>query len=472
MTLKNLLGVVGAALLILTSVSASAQIVPQTIWSEKWPVDVKIIPTNAVSIYLRANFGKIGEAVGGALDKLLADPKLQAKVAPAAAKAMKNLFADTSKNDNDKAKTLYAAIDADIGPYVSAPVGNFGVVAGFSGSYNTVRLSWTRQIQRLSCQKQKCTCPNGQVVDPLYQCYVYDPYRGTYPVYPSCTISTDTVDNEAEYKIYRNDKLLAVYGEARKVASIGASWSGTFGFIDFSLKGTIDAPLVNSSEKAGPFYDLDPYNTPTGTAIGYRIDANFTGCGNGYNNIYTGWGIRQSSLILDADGDSRPDFYPADVLAQKRAFTGQMPGMPGDPVSVPPPSQTVSRFTINQVSDDGTTTIWTVKNGGTAPAVLSALGLTSTYGSYPSNTTVASSTCGIGSTVPAGGICTVSTTNGGWCNGNWPYWLTATNSAGTSQGDYASRINDYSCGASAEPIDDLMIATGVRELALSSPVRL
>ena len=274
---------------------------------------------------MKANFGKVGELAANKLQNLLNDPVSQAKLSVAAINYLKSLYANTAMSDDDKAKQFIAAIEADIGTYVSAPSGAFGVTAGFAGSYSIMRLSWNRQTQRLYCQRQTCSCQDGTVVaSPANWCYGYV-YVGSgqyqYTSYlPSCTFTTDTVDSESQYTVYRNDKLLATYGELRKVAS-GQSLSGsfTFGFVNTSLNVVVPPAALDSSGKAGPFYDYDPYNMVLGQPLSYRVVASSAGCGAGYNNSSTGVNYgTESRIVVDADGDSRPDFYPADVLQQKR----------------------------------------------------------------------------------------------------------------------------------------------------------
>jgi hypothetical protein len=101
----------------------------------------------------------------------------------------------------------------------------------------------------------------------------------------------------------------------------------------------------------------------------------------------------------------------------------------------------ISKFTVTYVSDNGVQATWTVRNNGTAPATLTALGVTDPRAS------IASSSCSIGSSVAVGATCTVITNDGSTCSGNSPYYLTATNSAGTAQANQPSYIWDLGCGS-------------------------
>lgn len=105
---------------------------------------------------------------------------------------------------------------------------------------------------------------------------------------------------------------------------------------------------------------------------------------------------------------------------------------------------TVPKFKVTLTSAGGATPTWTIKNVGVAPSVLTALGTTG-------GGSVGSTSCAVGSAVPTGATCTVDTNNGADCQGPFPYYLTATNSAGTAQGDSPAYVQYDSCGGGIAP---------------------
>jgi hypothetical protein len=130
-------------------------------------------------------------------------------------------------------------------------------------------------------------------------------------------LQTDYVDTESEYKIYRNSKLIATFEERRSVSS-GNSYSigGSFGPINVRLTGVVPPSALGPAGSAGPFYDFDPQNENVGTPLQYRVEARSSGCsvnhasGRPYNNSIAGVSMTNATVILDANGDGRPDYYP------------------------------------------------------------------------------------------------------------------------------------------------------------------
>jgi hypothetical protein len=70
-------------------------------WDEKYSTSIKIDSSNAISVWLRANFGKIGEIAAKRVDKILNDPRKQAKLS---AKAIEYLYDLYNDNQNQKIK--------------------------------------------------------------------------------------------------------------------------------------------------------------------------------------------------------------------------------------------------------------------------------------------------------------------------------------------------------------------------------
>ena len=143
-------------------------------------------------------------------------------------------------------------------------------------------------------------------------CYVQETHGGqTYQYsFPATNYpQTDTVASESQYIIYRNNKELARFSEVRDVLR---NYSGSYtigGFLKLSLSGTL--PVATPDGKAGPFYDLDPQFAPLSGPLSYQVQATGSTCGNGYSNSWAGSPGRFSSIVVDANGDGRPDFYPA-----------------------------------------------------------------------------------------------------------------------------------------------------------------
>ena len=296
---------------------SQAQTLPWEIWDEKWPISYPVTPENSLVTYLHSNFGKLGELAANRLKNILADPQSQYKISKKALEYLQTLYANATLTEDDKARQFVAAIEADIASFSTLPGGTLGLSAGFSGTYSVFRLNWDRQTQRLQCQRASCSCPDGTHPPPGGYCYGWQTIGGnTYPYsYPaSCAYNTDTVDLEASYKIYRNGKLLVTYGEQRSGANGSLNFSA--GFLTGSVTWT--NPPANTATRAGPFFDYDPYSSVIGTPLTYRVVAESGGCGNGYTNNYTGFYTKDTTITVDSDGDSRPDFYPLAELNKKR----------------------------------------------------------------------------------------------------------------------------------------------------------
>jgi hypothetical protein len=331
-------------LLCVLSMSASAQ------WTEKWPIDVKIGGTNAVSIFLRAHFGKVGEVAAKQVDSILNNPQKQAKLAASTIRQLENIY---TKYQRDRvsgedaarqaaAQAFIAEIEADLN-IQSPPSGLLNIVASFSPKYGVTKLQWDRLVNRNSCQKFNCRCPDGSVrPGPGFECPVLqrDGFYGSVPV--TCNIVMDIVDTEAEYKIYRNAKLLATFSGAKQITS-GQSFSlkDTFGAISASLRLTLSPRSLADPGKSAPFYDFDPQNENFGVPLVYTVLAETEGCsqpyspGLFYNNQFTGWIRSQSTINVDSDGDARPDFIPQGVF-----FMSRLPA-PNPAVRLTVPDETV-----------------------------------------------------------------------------------------------------------------------------------
>jgi hypothetical protein len=293
-----------AALLAGVSAHVSAQTPGYQPWTEQWPATSVIVSENFVSEYLRATFGKIGAVAANQLNDLLNKPSTQLKVATEVGDWIRQLNADPVLTPDEKARQFLGVAEFDFGSYASNPSGTRQIVAQFSPSLSVSRLTWNRHIARINCQRQV----NGNLV-------------------------TESWDVEARYMIYRNNKLLAQIGEqvaVRPLAGAGVSfaWSESQGW---RLRGSVESPNpVDTTTKAGPFFDFDPYNLPVGTPVIYTIRSSISGCGP--NTMAPGLGAQysESTLTFDGDGNAQPDFYPAAELATKRShgltMGTQMPG--------------------------------------------------------------------------------------------------------------------------------------------------
>ncbi|MBQ0930470.1 hypothetical protein KAK07_18220 [Ideonella sp. 4Y16] len=296
-------------------------------FTEKWPANIKIVPTNAVSEYLKANFGRIGEVAAGSLDNCLADPKCRAKMSRFGADQMYRIFTSTNKSNDQKASELLSLIENDLGGYSSTKTATLGLVASYAPSYSVARLTWERRTQRLACQKTTCTCPPyGTKVLPGTMCSwteIIGGVRYDRNAPASCTISTDTVDNEAGYRIYRGDKLLKVFESTSQVVSGTGGIPFSFDFLKLQLKLGIPALSDLPTGVGGPFYDYDPQFVPLGKPLTYRVEAFSDGCGMAYNNSWTGLLAATDTITVDGDGDGRADFFP------KTAWDKKLSTLPG-----------------------------------------------------------------------------------------------------------------------------------------------
>ncbi|MDC6169593.1 hypothetical protein [Paucibacter sp. XJ19-41] len=333
--------------LLLAGQQASAQ------WTEKYPIDIKIGQENAVSVYLRANYGKVGEIAARTLDRILNDPQMQAKMAKSAIDYLTNLHNDPSKSVDEKAAAFLKLVDEDIGGFVSAGTGSLNVVAGFAARYNVVRLSWVPSKTSSVCQKMTAAC-NGASVPPGSTCYSRELIGGQWydRSFPApITITNVSMMEESEYTVYRNGRKLTTLAGRR--SEQGDSNYGT----DFSSWGVSFQLNLGLPKRPGiggdspVFYDYDPYQGTVGTPLRYEVVASANGCGPGYNNSLTGAGTVRSEIYVDANGDAQPDFYPLDELVRRREGAGTAPPTPSDPnrtsfdysYSIPNPNRTVSQ---------------------------------------------------------------------------------------------------------------------------------
>lgn len=303
-------------------------------WTEKWPINVPITATNAVSEFLKAHFGKVGEIAARQLDQLLNDPKMQVKLSAAAVSQLNSLYNDylARRAQGEQAAQEYAAkefiklIEADIQFQTKTlPSGPLGLTTSYSPKYAATRLIWNRQVTRNACQKSVCICPGGsQVPNMFYSC----PSSNGFYTTPNCSTSTDLIDEEAEYKIYRNSTLLATFAGIRSGAA-GSSLGGSFnlGPVSVSLSATLPPTALSTPGQAQPFYDLDPQNFSVGTRTTYTVRATSQGCsapykpGYYYNNQMTGTSVNESYLTTDSDGDGIPNstskfnYYSGKIVA-------------------------------------------------------------------------------------------------------------------------------------------------------------
>lgn len=305
-------------------------------WTEKWPVDIKITPENFVSNFLRANFGKLGEVVAKQLDDILTDPNKQAKLAQSTINKLNSIYQKylNERQSNEArarelaAKEFIAAIEEDMGTLSSAPSGALNLRAAYSAKYGVTRLSWDRVKTTASCQRFQCSCPDGSSRPaPGFLCPVTR-YIGGQPYYSnepaSCQIPTDELEFEAGYEIYRNSKLIAVFNERRStLSSTSLPISGSLGPVAFNLNVTFPPTGKTDKSLAGPFYDFDPQNSNFGTPLKYTIKARHGGCGNfnastPYNNQFAYALGTEGEIVVDADGDAIPDFYPPAWFLERR----------------------------------------------------------------------------------------------------------------------------------------------------------
>ena len=135
------------------------------IFTEKWPPSATqtfatLTAANAVSEYLRANYGKLGELAANTLDKCLKSLACRAKVSVAALKRAYDLFNDPSLSQPQKAAAFIQAIEEDIvGSPSSAATGDLGVVASYSASLGITKLTWNRLTSVYQCVKDNWVCP-------------------------------------------------------------------------------------------------------------------------------------------------------------------------------------------------------------------------------------------------------------------------------------------------------------------------
>jgi hypothetical protein len=280
-------------------------------WTEKYPV-TPITEPNVVTAYLRANFGKIGEIAAKRIEKFLNDPMEQAKMAAKAVQYLEKLSRDSNRSEDDRARELVAKIDAEIAAlkgqgYVSAATGPLATWAAFSPTYNVVKLTW--QADR----------------PPSFRCQ----FTGRF----NDIIFADVLQ-EADYRIYRNGRLIATLagqnnGAGSKAQSVDYTSNG------FAFTFTYSWPVKPQPGEV-VFYDYDPYQGQLGTPLNYRIEAQRQGCGafaNANGPLHIGANLFRTELTVDGDGNSIPDFIPESVVRDLRAApadpTPPAGGLPG-----------------------------------------------------------------------------------------------------------------------------------------------
>lgn len=312
--MKNIKKIVyGASALV---AMATAPLPASAQWTEKYPV-TPIVETNVISTYLKANFGKIGEIAAKRIESFLNDPVQQAKMAAKIIQYIGKLAAETHRSEDERAKELLAKIDEEIAAlkaqgYVGSPTGSLNTYAAFAPSFNVMKLTW--QADRpgpFTCQLYDSRRPFGQ------QIYWVD------------------VLQEADYRIYRNGRLIATLagtnnGAGSKEQSVSYSGNG------FSLTLSVSLPKAPQPGEV-VFYDYDPYQGAMGTPLRYQVVAERQGCGAFLNNsgpAYTGRSVIQTEFYVDAGGDSIPDFVPQSVVQSLRAAPAD-PTPPQEPVALP-----------------------------------------------------------------------------------------------------------------------------------------
>ncbi|WP_431259533.1 hypothetical protein ACQ86G_04785 [Roseateles chitinivorans] len=301
---KTLCVAIGAMALAGAVVPAQAQ------WTEKYPV-TPIPEQDVITAYLKANFGKIGEMAGQAIMNALKDPKMQAKMAQTAITYLEGLGKDNSRSQDDRARELIARIEAEIAilksqGYVSAPTGPLNTTVAFSPSYNTAKLSW--QADRPA----------------PFTCQLFD----------GRNIQFIDVLQEADYRIYRNGKLIATLAGTNNGRGSDLLKVPTIKTNGFAITLSYSMPVKPEPGEV-VFYDYDPYQGQVGTPVSYRVEAQRQGCGGFYNavgTIYIGVNTFTTQVPFDADGNSIPDFIPESVVQAYRMG----PPTPGNPPTQPP----------------------------------------------------------------------------------------------------------------------------------------
>ena len=272
------------------------------------------IPRTAVdSALISAANSRIDEIASDRLQTVFSDASRQAKMSPVAIQQLKSLKSGAfGYTATEQALQLLAWVNSDtldLSSPTTAPPRSASL--GFSPRFNTVRLSWNNLFQDLSCQKTEYfNTPTPTVRNTFFQ-----------------------VKEEAEYKVFRNGKLLTTISGER-VTSDNLNFNiraYKLGPISIRLKGSIPGnPELSSQNSAPLIYDFDPYQGTLGQAVRYRINASFKGCyfpewlpiatggvsGSGIGTYTTG------EFWLDSDGNSVPDFYPiAPVLEARQSLS-------------------------------------------------------------------------------------------------------------------------------------------------------
>jgi hypothetical protein len=269
------------------------------------------IARNAVdSAVTSAANKRIDEIANNSLQPIFNDVSRQAKMSPTAIQQLKNLKSGAyGFNTYEQAVQLLAWINSDTRDLLSLSTASpLGASISFSPRYNTVRLKWANVVQDITCQKTE--------------------YLNTWP--PSVRNTTFQLKEEAEYRVYRNDKLLTTISGERVTDGSSSFRLPKFklGPISIRLRGSISGNPEFGTENSEPLiYDFDPYQGMLGQPVRYRVEAVLKGCyfpewlpvatsSDGRRTFSTG------DIWLDSDGNSYPDFYPTVWVYEARQDFG------------------------------------------------------------------------------------------------------------------------------------------------------
>lgn len=285
----------------------------------------------------------------------LQDPNMAAKMSERAIQQTLGLVGGAF-TPRQRALQLLAWINDDAAPYESAMgAGPISAKLAFSPSHNVIRLSWSNiSLSGVLCYRAAKAVPGGGISQETFR-----------------------LSEEAEYKIYRNN---------RRIATIRGAYAAAkdttislpklkLGPISIRLSGSIIGnPQLQVAESDPVIYDFDPYQGYLGNPVRYRIEAWLKGCTNEPDGIPSAAGGMYSSgdIWMDSDGDSVPDFVPAQVVIQKRAAK---PDQPPSTPQQPTPGATqlalkISQNSLNATVFDTNQASWqvgAVPTGGVAP---------------------------------------------------------------------------------------------------------
>lgn len=174
----------------------------------------------------------------------------------------KKLQDDTLDSDAQKAEELLRAIDLDSAAFhvTDAEALNIKLKAQYSPTFGASTLSWDRVTNRYTCQ--------------------------TFTTFP-LTVS-EVWDEEAEYRVWADGKLLAHFPRRLRVSSpesVGINFTyGTSIKVRPSL--SVGATPLDATTRVGPFYDFDA--SSIGRSGNYSVTAHIAGCGP--NTAGPSWG--------------------------------------------------------------------------------------------------------------------------------------------------------------------------------------